>query len=210
MVSPPPKPSKLTAEVSRCHETERPGSRGRTRLAWLRWFVPTVRRGLVCGRPSPMRLTVILPHGGGGGNQFSCRGVGRGTCRAGRATVGMAWFCERLREFLLPHRRGGGGKARTKPNGEASRWIGRAVRWMPRRSLSPSSSVQNQTRVPADRLSSPPRCLPAWSDVHGRGPRYPERCHQTRDIEHRSTRTSRNGTRLSGKAAVRNPTRERG
>jgi hypothetical protein len=35
----------------------------------------------------------------------------------------------------------------------------------------------------------PPRCLPAWSDVHGRGPRFPERRDQTRGIEHRSTRT---------------------
>jgi hypothetical protein len=78
-----------------------------------------------------------------------CRGLGRGTFRAGRAIVGMAWSYEKIREFLLPHRKGGSEKARTKPNGEANRWIGRAVRWMPRRSLSPSSSVQNQTRVPA-------------------------------------------------------------
>jgi len=32
--------------------------------------VPTVRRGLVCGRQSPLRSTVILPHGRGGGNHF--------------------------------------------------------------------------------------------------------------------------------------------
>jgi hypothetical protein len=171
---------------------ERSGSRGRTRLACIRWFVPTVRRGLACGRAT-------IAHAVDGHltarrrrrQSLLCRGVGRGTCRAGQAMVGMARFCERSHEFLLPHRESGSGKARTKPNGEANRWIGRAVRWMPRRSLSPSSSVQNQTRVPADRSSSPPRCLPAWSDVHGQGPRYPERRHQTRGIEHRSTRTSR-------------------
>jgi hypothetical protein len=46
-------------------------------------------------------------------------------------------------------------------------------------------------RSPATTLLANVERCSAWSDVHGRGPRFPERRDPTRRIEHRSTRTRR-------------------
>jgi hypothetical protein len=142
------------------------------------------------GRPSPIGPTVILPHGGSGGNLLF--GVGLAPVISGiPLDRGNDLVSPEEPRVLLRCRGCDSGKGWPTPSHEANRGIWPTERWTPRRSLPPSSDVQHQKRVPPVRSFTPPRCLPAWSDVQRRASAYPERRHQTRGIEHRSTRTSR-------------------